>query len=391
MHYKSLLKFQARDIFIICLILFLYLAFTGVLNSTYFAITNRDYYTGLTDALLHGRLNLLSKSKFDLSYYNGKWYAYWGISPVLFVLPFYFIFKSNTSDVLYTLVAGLLNIFLFYLLIKEFTSYLEIKLDNFNAWVLVLAFALASPNLHLTFAAAIWHTNQIIATVFLLIFYILFIHFLRYPHRLFFLIASIIFYNLAWTARYTLIENGILYIGLMFLGYKKIIPLSWQKILLYVAVITFFFIILTGLYNYLRFGSVLETGHTYQRGNSLYVSQKKGESFSLRNALSSLKYYSIIFIQYPFILLSVITFWQSLYIHTKKKQIMFISMFCTIMLNVMFLLTYYFPVVRYIFDFIPLLYLLNSYAVRKISYRIQILFLVLCVSVNLYMLISNFK
>lgn len=232
-----------RIIFVLFIISLIYILFSIKIKGDIFVQTAYSYYTFLLTALFHGKLNIASPTTIDLSFFNGKQYLNWGPAPILFILPFYLFFGNITSDVFYTLVAGISNIFLFYLLIAEFKKYFALKISNFSEVFIILSFAFVSPNFYLSLGGRIWHTEQIIATFYILIFLLFFLKFLnKNLFEIKYLFISVIFFNLAWFSRATMVFYGFFFIYLLFLLFKlKNIELL-KKSFIIIALPTFIFI-----------------------------------------------------------------------------------------------------------------------------------------------------
>lgn len=95
-------------------IVLIYIYFS-VWSNNGFTISQYARYNMLVDAFLHHRLNVHTFNTKDLSFYHNQLYLYWGPAPVIFIWPFYAVMGMNASDVFYNLLAGILNILLFYL------------------------------------------------------------------------------------------------------------------------------------------------------------------------------------------------------------------------------------------------------------------------------------
>ena len=80
------------------------------MNKDIFATTTRNYYIYLLDAFFHGRVDVTPPATYDLSLFEGRWYLYWGPAPVLFVLPFYLLSHLQASDVVFTMMGGIINV-----------------------------------------------------------------------------------------------------------------------------------------------------------------------------------------------------------------------------------------------------------------------------------------
>ena len=133
--------------------------------------TGTAYYNYLISAFRHGNTDISPPGTYDLSLYAAKWYMYWGPTPVIFILPFYVFSHLQTSDVLYGFVAGLLNVIVFTGCANEATRHFNLTVSRVQKLFIVLNFAFISPNFYLSMGGTIWYVNQLIAILYLLLFY----------------------------------------------------------------------------------------------------------------------------------------------------------------------------------------------------------------------------
>ncbi len=363
---------------------FLYIFIFLNLHQSVFSSTNFAYYTLLTDAFLHGRTYIFPQGNtFDLSLFEGKWYLYWGASPVLFILPFFLIGHGFQSDIFYTLVAGILNIFVFTLVIKEFLTFTKLSLSPFLWWVILVSFAFASPNFTLSLGGRIWHTGQIISLLYLLIFLFFFFRFLN-RKKVFLLLPMLFFFNLAWLGRLPLILYGVLFFYLL----KKNCGIPKKYIVAIIFAGLFAGGLFFGWYNNERFKSPSETGAHFQQGHTRYQNDTiSGTFLSSKNILHNARYYFIespfsfpppaisfnpegtsIFFVYPvtlFFLFSLLKKGRSLIF-----QGLLLTIYVVLILLMLFLLLFigtgwYQFGSRYFFDLIPLIFLCAVPAIQK--------------------------
>lgn len=90
-------------------LIFLIISFS---SGSLFQQSNYPYYNYLADAFLHGQTWLREVPYFtkDLSFFNGRYYLYWGPFPALLLMPFVAVFGVEFNDVLFTIMIGMLNI-----------------------------------------------------------------------------------------------------------------------------------------------------------------------------------------------------------------------------------------------------------------------------------------
>src|SRR3989344_5499977 len=96
-----------------------------IVGMNFFSSSAVPYYNQLLKSFLTGRLDIIPANASDLSFYQNRWYLYWGPSPVLLIG----IFKMLTieSDRLYTLIIGIFNIIVFCYLLEEINKYFKLK------------------------------------------------------------------------------------------------------------------------------------------------------------------------------------------------------------------------------------------------------------------------
>lgn len=382
-----------------------YFYFAIVINKNIFQASQHNYYVYLINAFIHGHVDVTPPTKYDLSLFHNKWYLYWGPAPGLFILPFYIISRLHASDVIFTLLAGIGNVVIFYFVIQECKAYFKVPLTLISTVFLLLSFGLASPNFFLSLAGKIWFTNQVIAITYLLLFYLFYFKFLN-SGRYLYLLLCVIFFNLAWLSRYSLLFNGILFLYL-FLHYRLEGKNITMKTLLSIGSITLGFIILGMTYNFLKFHSLFETGLQYQVGSMRFDALiKSGKILSIHYILYNAYYYFFNFLQfspakpyviintegnsvfavYPALLLLVRLFFKTEYL--DKKRVMFLSIAGVILgLSILSLLLYYATGWsqfgnRYFFDVVPLLFILTIFILKYIPIPLQVVLLLYGVFVN---------
>ena len=392
---------------LVCLIICsIYFCFANYITANIFATTIRNYYSYQLDAFFHGRVYVTTGARYDLSVFQGKKYLYWGPAPVLFILPFYLISHLQASDVFYTLVGGAANVVFFYLLVQAFKEYFGIPLSLFAEAFLVFSFGLASPNLVLSLSGKIWFTSQIFATTYLLLFYLFYFTFLN-NDKLTYFVLSVVFFYLACLSRYSLLFNGLLFLYVFF-HYKLLGRGISASILWSFGLLTCAFVGLGGLYNYLKFHSLLETGQRYQVGSARYDAiLKSNQVLSLNYVLHNIYYYFLnpirfsltsrpvvidvegnsVFLVYPALLLL-----PGMLIKRpegRRRRLFLLIAGGVIGLSVVFLLLYFATGWvqfgnRYFFDIVPLLFLLLIFILNYIPKSLQLLLLCFGIFVNFY-------
>lgn len=399
-----------NKLFILCIgvTAILYLAFSRHITGNIFASSWFPYYNYLLDAFFHGRFNVFSPATADLSFFAGKWYLNWGPAPVLLIIPLYLVFGLSSSDIFYTLIIGIVNVIIFGFIIDEFKKYFLLNISRFSKFIILISFAFASPNFYLSLAGRIWHTEQIIATFYLLLFILFYFKFLNNIHKTFFLFLSLLFYNFAWFSRATLIFYGVLFlyplISLLLNKNKQL----FKKYIFLIGCAIGLFIIAYASYDYVRFHNPFETGLSYYNGNLKFqkvIAEHK--LFSLSYFIYNLKFYFLnfpsfsfrqpfikidvegnsVFFMYPLLLTNVLLFQKNILINTKKSVFLLVA-FIVIALGLFLLLLYSSTGWaqlgnRYVLDVIPLLFLLPLFVIEDMPHFAQLLILICGVFVNM--------
>jgi hypothetical protein len=241
---------------------------------------------------------------FDGSFYNGKFYLYWGPVPALILLPFKYVFQGEIGDqvLVFAFVSGLF-IFLTLLILKIWGRFF----GNLPAWTVLFGILLAGLIIPRT-----WILNQpriyeasIESGQFFLIggLYFAFIA-LDAPTPSFWgLVTSGIFWSAAVGSR-NILALPVIFMTLMIvwwiIRYHRQDTTRAQK-----AINLTGFLLplalgagLLGWYNWARFGSVLESGLRFQLSGINYR-EYYNELFSTRYILLNLRYY--LFTPYRFV------------------------------------------------------------------------------------------
>lgn len=386
-----------------------YLTTSYIANNGEFSQTKVPHYNYLLNALYHKRLDVVPlRSATDLTFFEGKWYMYWGPAPVLFIAPFYLLFKTSANDVAYTLVAGITNIFLFCFALYEFRKAFKLKGSLFDLVFIILNFALASPHFYLSLKGQIWHTNQIVATTYLLVFFVFYFKFWQNKnlHHLF---ISTVFLSLAVLSRYTLVFYFVLLFPLFINLYKhkkKIIV----KSIIVASLVTVSSSVSLFAYNFARFGNILETGTSYQ---DIRSSEQVFIPASTRTSLVGIKYIrhnietyflnhpeisnahpflkidtegNSMLTVYPLIILSPLLFMKQIF---NKYKLFIITSVVGVILPIFAYLMFFLGTgwaqfgLRYMLDIVPLLFILLLLVARIVPKPIKVFLIIYGVSINL--------
>src|SRR3989338_525914 len=380
-------------IVLITFIIAYYISVSLIINGNLFKLSQTPYYNYLLEAFSKNRLDLDPIHKgFDLSNFNGKWYMYWGLSPSLFILPFYLIWGIKSSDILYTLIACTVNIVLFFKIIETVDRYFHLNKSTFIKFFVLINFAIASPNFYLSLAGRIWHTNQIIAATYLLLFLFFYFKYLKNIEKLKFLMISLIFFNLSWLARNTLLTYAILLIYPLIIIFR-----TKEKRLFVKSAATIFLISLSAAiifftHNYLRFNNLLETGLTYQQSAARFrESTGSSNFFSINNIPHNFYYYFInplnfdskspfmkfeaegnsVFLVYPILILLLWSLFKKRVIDIRLKYFL-VTCLALLTINLLPLMLFFGTGWtqfgnRYFLDVIPILFIVSTVYITRLS------------------------
>jgi hypothetical protein len=388
---------------LLALIAIVYVIFLLLTNAS-FQRTNYAYYNYLISAFQHGRADLVDTGTYDLSEYNGKWYMYWGPTPIIFILPFYALSNVHASDVIYGFVAGIFNVLLFTGCIIEFLQFFRLNVSFFSRVFVILNFALISPNFYSSLGGKIWYVNQVISILYLLAFIYFNFKFLN-THNLLYVLLAAFFFNLAWIARLSLVFHGLLILYVFGVLYLKYRPLLWRAIGITVAVsiialVGFFY------YNVVRFSNPFEFGYSYQTPAARFAADfADGRMFSLSHVPHNATYYFLnhvrlrlerpyveideegnsIFSVYPIVLFAYFFFKKSTYTQTNRWFIATIgsALIINFVIILMNLGTGWVQFgSRYFFDVVPGLFLLILFVVDRVNFPLKVSLLVYGTFIN---------
>ena len=264
----------------------------------------------------------------------------------------------------------------------------------------------------LSLQGRIWHTNQIIAILYLLLFLLFYLKFFSNRKRLIFLTLATIFLNLAVLSRYTLVFYFALFIPLFWKLYKTRSKKLLSKSLFVIFSLTISFFALTLVYNHARFGKVFETGVRYvnirsseyryieEAEKKLLISPKYFSHNFRVYFLNHLKFFnqkpfleidkegnSIISI-YPLVLLTPMLFLKKFFTGKKYSPFLKTALFAVILPITLYLLFYLATGwaqlgTRYFLDVTPLLFILLLLITDYLPLPIKILIIIYGVFVNI--------
>ncbi len=273
-------------------------------------ISNYPYFNYLADAFLHGQLHLraVPNSAHDLSQFHGRYYLYWPPFPAIVVMPLVAIFGVNVSDVLMTTIVAALNVGLVAQLLRQSDEQGITHLSATQRGLLALFFAFGTVHLTLAPFGRVWSFAQLIGFMMVGLAYLVA---LRQRGLWAFGLAG-----LAIAAAFST-RNHLVLAGLWPAWYllREHWTLTWRRLMAYTLaglVPLIVAVVLSGVYNSLRFGSMLDNGLDYHRMNPRFLADyRRYGAFSLHYAPINLLYQ---YIFYPLPLRSTSTLGGSLFL-----------------------------------------------------------------------------
>lgn len=263
---------------ILALFLFVFSVYFGV--STKFTFKPKwslDYFNPLAQSLLHGRLDIVNPgTTYDLLYFQGKWYAPWGILPSLVLIPLQ-VMKNRFVPLIYiNIFFASLNVVIVYLLLFRFRREFFPRLRPHEIFLVLVLFAFGTTHFYVGTLGSVWHVDQMLTfTLSILGVYVIF----KKERTLKEYFASSLFFGLALLGRGTLalmaVLPGFLYVWEFFLSKKTSkkarIHAFWNGVLVFVVPFAIFSSLFF-LYNIARFNNPFEYGYRYIQ-ESPYLAQ----------------------------------------------------------------------------------------------------------------------
>lgn len=337
------------------------------------AVNTDQQFIVLTQSFLGGHLNL-DFSKFslnDLSYYNGHYYWPLGPFPTIFLMPIVSLVGTNVVQGIVQFPLNVLNFILVYKICKR------LKLEEGKSIIISVFYIFGSVYTPVGAISISWFYAQTVAQTLSLLAVYEFLTRRRYI-LLGFLIAFAIL------SRLSLIANSVFFLYFIFHGenfrrnlFKFMLPIAASLIVL-------------GMYNYTRFGNMLESGYTHQIIQPNLKEQRERGLFSLSYIPKNL-YFMLLAppkfnylgdqLKFPYVIFN--PWGMSIFILSPVLILLFKTSFkdklvkpsiLTILITSIPLVTYYgigwMQVgYRYALDFFPFLLLILGSAVKKADPR----------------------
>lgn len=243
-----------------------YLLIAAFQKAAHLHAAGPSHFVLLADGWLHGHLYIegVPSSLDDFTGYKGHWYVAFPPLPAILLLPFVAIFHLSHGGLLslgLSLSMGILNI---WLMLRVLTRFVHDHMAGETlvtvAWLLAL-FALGTETLYATLQGTTWYIAHVVATTFLL----LSIGEMLGKHRCW---LAAIFLGLAALSRSTTLLAFPFFLMWTFVLERKqplVVVRKWAQAGGVLAI----FVMGMLLYNYVRFGSLLDFGYSTMHVNPI--------------------------------------------------------------------------------------------------------------------------
>lgn len=247
-----------------------------------------DYFNPMAQSLMQFRLDIQNPVQtHDLIKFQDKWYTPWGILPAVLLIPLQLLKGRFVPTFYLSLFFSSLTTLIVYFLLKRLRREFLPNLSTLGIYALLVLFAFGTTQFYVGTLGSVWHVNQIVASFFGTLGIFIIFKKNRSPIDYFF---SSLFFGIGFLGRPTMIFLLSLPVSLFIsdlLQEKKLfvdqkIKYIKQAIIIFALPIILFGLIFF-LYNYVRFGDILQTGYDYiQESGNL-------QEIRVRNGLSSVK------------------------------------------------------------------------------------------------------
>lgn len=239
----------------------------------------QTHFVDLAASFLRGHLYVDSFERLfdDVAVYNNHTYIYYGPVPALLFIPFVFVFGRNFPQEILSPIIGLINFILIYRICRKN------NIQPHNSLWLSTFFIFATVYLMLSLTAITSYFVQIIGIMFLLLALDEF-----FDKKRWFLIGFFII--LATGTRQTLLLSSFFFL-IELIKTKADLNKKLANTFYFFTPILFGLSLLA-LYNLVRFGSLSETGYSYQtNSNPIYIKAKSYGLFSLKHIPGNLYFF----------------------------------------------------------------------------------------------------
>ena len=236
--------------------------------------------------------NIKYKNLLDTSYYKGKIYLYFGITPVLlFYLPFNLITNLYLTDNFIIFILSCLTFLVSLLLLKKITTSLNFNVQKPIVILSVFTVGLCNYIPFLIIRSCIFEVAILTANVLLLLSFLFLYFYLQTTEKnkqYFFLLLISVFLSLSVGARpFYIFHIPLFFILILLFKYNQTKDIKTILKTSFVFIIPcIFYGTVLALYNYLRFDSIFEFGFKYTLNFENHYEQIP----TLKDALLAIKY-----------------------------------------------------------------------------------------------------
>lgn len=223
-----------------------------------------DYFSPLAKSFMQGRLDIPNPIiKTDLSFFQGKWYLYWGFLPAVFLIPGQLLLGRYFPPAYLSFLFAGINITVVYLIVQRLKLlYIGRNLKAINILIFLAFFAFGTSHLYIATRSGVWDVAQTVTFLPSAIATYILLKKTLSPRDYFFASALI---SASLVGRY----NLVLYLVFLSLRIfddtffkRQTIAIIRKKFSASVIPVLFFFG-LFAVYNFARFGNPLDFGFTY--------------------------------------------------------------------------------------------------------------------------------
>lgn len=224
----------------------------------------------------------------DMSYYKGKIYLYFGITPILiFYLPFYFLTNLVLSDAVVVLLCCSMIFLLTLLILRKILVENKLQIPFFIQFLSIILIGVANYSLCLLTRTEIFEIAvSSAAFLFLLAVFLLLKYIVSIKQKYIIFISLFLSLAIGCRPQYILMLPLILFVIIYVSKRYSNIKETYLSIVVFLIPCLFYGILLA-LYNYLRFDSIFEFGWKYQ----LNAYPLKNWNFNFNDLMVGLKYH----------------------------------------------------------------------------------------------------
>ncbi len=255
-----------------------------------------DYFNPMAQSLMHFRLDIPNPVQtYDLIAFGGKWYTPWGILPAIFLIPLQLLKGRFVPAFYLSLFFSSLSTVIVLHLLKRLQKEFLPHLSSRAIYIILILFAFGTTQFYVGTLGSVWHVNQIVSSFFgtLGIFAIF-----KKKRALIDYFISALCFGVGFLGRPAILFLISLPFSLFLfelLQKNKLVLANKTKYI--IQAIFFFgvplaiFCFIFFLYNYARFGNILQTGYDYihESANLEQIRKINGIS-SIRNIPQNARY-----------------------------------------------------------------------------------------------------